>query len=80
MATFTHVDRTEANRTMFDDIDEVQRKTKDAIVHMHRDTARAAEAGTSSLEELREQGQRLVTSSIFTFRVKSTFHTESCSQ
>lgn len=54
------VDRKEANLTMLNDTNQVQDKTKEAIRRIQRQAAEAEEIGGKTLEELRCQGQQMV--------------------
>ena len=57
------VDRREANMRMLDDTNQVQDKTKEAIWRIQRQAAEAEEIGGKTLEELRRQGQQMVSDS-----------------
>lgn len=54
------VDRREANLKMLNEASEVQNKTKDAIWRIQRQAEEAEGLGNQTLEELRRQGQQMV--------------------
>jgi hypothetical protein len=55
----SYVDRSQANRQKLQEIDDVQDKTKEAIIRMQRQAAEAEETGAMTLDELRKQGQQI---------------------
>lgn len=58
------VDRRDANLKMLNDASDVQNKTKDAIWRIQKQAAEAEDIGAKTLEELRRQGQQMVSSLI----------------
>ncbi len=65
------VDRSEANQKMLQQTNEVQDKTKEAIWRIQRQAAEAEQIGTKTLDELRRQGQQMV--SKFFVRMNSAY-------
>ena len=54
------VDRKEANLKKLQEADKIQDKTQDAIFRIQRQAAEAEELGAQTLDELRRQGQQMV--------------------
>lgn len=54
------VDRKEANLKKLKEADKIQDKTKEAIWRIQRQAAEAEELGTQTLDELRRQGNQMV--------------------
>ncbi len=54
------VDRRDANLKMLNETSEVQNKTKDAIWRIQRQAAETEDIGVKTLDELRRQGQQMV--------------------
>ncbi len=54
------VDRRDANLKMLNEASDVQNKTKDAIWRIQKQAAEAEDLGGKTLEELRRQGQQMV--------------------
>lgn len=54
------VDRKDANMKKLKEADKIQDKTKEAIWRIQRQAAEAEELGTQTLDELRRQGQQMV--------------------
>jgi hypothetical protein len=60
MASFTGVrDRSEANKQMLDQTDQIQDKTKEALARIQKQAVETESLGAQTLEELRRQGQQL---------------------
>eukprot|EP01038_Epipyxis_sp_PR26KG_P005192 gene5192-7226_t len=53
------VDRKDANLKMLSEANEVQQKTKEALVRIQQQASEAEDLGTQTLEELRRQGQQI---------------------
>lgn len=66
------VDRKEANLKKLKEADKIQDKTKEAIWRIQRQAAEAEELGTQTLDELRRQGNQMV-SAAFTWKIFTTF-------
>jgi hypothetical protein len=54
------VDRSQANLQKLKEADEIQEKTKAAVTRIQRQVAATEEMAITSLEELRKQGQQMV--------------------
>ena len=54
------VDRKQANLQKLKEADEIQDKTKEAVLRIHRQAAATEEIAITSLDELRKQGQQMV--------------------
>ena len=54
------LDRKQANQKVLNETTQIQNQSKDAILRMQRKGAEAEALGAQTLEELRRQGQQIV--------------------
>jgi hypothetical protein len=58
------VDRKEANMKMLNEANQIQNQTKEAILRIQQRAAEAEGLGVQTLEELRRQGQQMVSGQV----------------
>lgn len=74
------VDRKQANLQKLKEADEIQDKTKEAVLRIQRQAAATEEIAITSLDELRKQGQQMVWYfiSIFFISLQVSFKKQTC--